>query len=371
MPERVGVVGASARAAVHSLARAGLAAWAVDLFGDRDLRQVARWLQCPLDHYPAALPDLASRFPSGPLLYTGGLENYPELITKLAAKHELWGNPPEVIEHVRDPYLLAAALADKGFAHPTILSAGAPCPATGRWLVKARRSSGGSGVRVASPGHMARAGSYLQEFVPGIPMSAVFVVDQSGADLFGVTEQLIGIPWLHSRPFGYAGNIGPVELAASLRSELTLLGLRLSGEFGLRAVFGVDFILNEGRPWVVEVNPRYLASIEVIEHATRRALWGPMKTSQPDPSRITGKAIYYAPKAITFPPEGPWDADLTGSFDPWRLPGFADIPHPGTTIAAGWPVLTLFAAGSSPAIVRERLQSQVAELDQLFSEASP
>ena len=34
------MVGASARAAVHSLLRAGYSAWAVDLFGDRDLK---RW----------------------------------------------------------------------------------------------------------------------------------------------------------------------------------------------------------------------------------------------------------------------------------------------------------------------------------------
>ena len=37
----VGVVGASARAAVHSLGRAGFATWAVDLFADRDLARVA------------------------------------------------------------------------------------------------------------------------------------------------------------------------------------------------------------------------------------------------------------------------------------------------------------------------------------------
>jgi predicted ATP-grasp superfamily ATP-dependent carboligase len=87
--------------------------------------------------------------------------------------------------------------------------------------------------------------------------------------------------------------------------------------------------------------------------------------------RCVGKAIYYAPHAIRFPQGGTWDADVAGEFDPWRLPGFADIPEPGSTIEPGSPVLTCFAAGSTPAEVRERLQSRAAELDTLFRDAQP
>ena len=78
-----------------------------------------------------------------------------------------------------------------------------------------------------------------------------------------------------------------------------------------------------------------------------------------------GKAIYYAPHAIRFPSCGPWDADLSGTFDPWRLPNFADIPEAGAAIEARHPVLTFFATGTTPTEVRQRLQSRAAELDQL------
>jgi predicted ATP-grasp superfamily ATP-dependent carboligase len=83
---------------------------------------------------------------------------------------------------------------------------------------------------------------------------------------------------------------------------------------------------------------------------------------------LLGKAIYYASRAITFPLSGPWDGDLTGEFDPWRVPQFADIPEPGSAIEPGSPVFTVFATGSTPAEVRERLQSRAAELDVLFQE---
>lgn len=366
--ERVGVVGASARAAAHSLARAGRTAWAVDLFGDRDLTRIAPGVVCPIDRYPGALPALAAQLPPGPLVYTGGLENHPNVIAELAATRPLWGNPPHVIARVRDPHTLAETLEDGGFAVPRVLPARAVCPSAGRWLVKAKRSSGGVGVRWAAPGQPVDSGHYLQEFVPGAPMSAVFVGDGTRTDLFGVTEQIIGAPWLHARPFGYAGNIGPVALAPELQSELIRLGEWLTSAFGLVGVYGVDFILHEGRALVIEVNPRYTASIEVIEHATHRGIWADRGSCVPE-VQVVGKAIYHTGHRIPFPLVGPWDGDLAGDFDPWRLPAFADIPGVGSIIEPGWPVLTILAGGSSTMLVRDRLQSRAAELDALFSKA--
>lgn len=350
-----------------------MAAWAVDLFGDRDLAGVASTALCPFDRYPDDIPALASRFPPGPVLYTGGLENHPRIISKLAATREVWGNPADVLERVRNPHALSAFLADKGFAHPRVLPAHQACPSAGRWLLKARRSSGGMGVRDAGAGEVPSAREYLQEFVPGPAMSAVFVADRSRIELAGVTEQLIGAHWLHGGGYKYAGNIGPAAVSAGVACQLELLGRQLMAVLGLRGVFGVDFVLHDEAPWVVEVNPRYPASVEVLELATGAAVFGqrrdPASGVAGSPS-VVGKAIYYAPRRQSFPAEAPWDADIADPFDPWRVPAFADIPHANAMIEPGWPVLTILAAGSSPAEVRERLQSRAAELDQLLADAS-
>ena len=146
----IGVVGASARAAVHSLARAGLSAWAVDLFGDRDLARVAPCAVCSFVDYPAALPRLAAEFPPGPVLYTGGLENHPTVVAELAATRKLWGNTPDVLERVRDPFRLFPALAAAGFTVPRLIPAGEPCPTDGRWVRKPLRSAAGLGIRFAT-----------------------------------------------------------------------------------------------------------------------------------------------------------------------------------------------------------------------------
>ncbi|AWM36672.1 ATP-grasp domain-containing protein [Gemmata obscuriglobus] len=327
------------------------------------------------------------QFPPGPVLYTGGLENYPHVIARLAESRELWGNPPEVLARARDPFELFPILQRAGFEPPRLVPRGEPCPTEGRWLRKPFASGGGIGIRFTEPGEAASDRHYFQEWVEGVPMSAVFVSDLNempfwpdGTELFGVTQQLIGEPWLHAEPFAYCGNIGPVELPQS--AALWINTLDANRTIGVRGCWGLDFIQRSDSLHPVEVNPRYTAAIEVIELATRSAIMPTHRDCfSSNPTRFhfvapprgcapVGKAIYYAPHAITFPNAGPWDADLAGAFDPWRLPGFADIPDPGSAIQPGWPVLTFFATGSTPADVRERLRSRAAELDRLFAEHS-
>lgn len=352
----VGVVGASARAAVMSLARAGRSAWAVDLFCDRDLKRIAPCVRCPFEQFPHGIPVIAKQFPPGPVMYTGGLENHPDVITDLAKDREILGAGPSELKRLRE--------------RPD--SAGALVPATGRWLVKSFRSSGGLGVRRAVPGETVPDGHYLEEFLDGPVMSAVF----HDGELLGITEQIVGASWLHAREFLYAGNL--VGWALPTRSsgacgelQLTQAFPLTSGAVGgqcppyeiptpavrLAGYSGIDFILKNSTPIVLEINPRYPASVEVIEFARHFGC-------------AVGKAIYFAPRSFAFSRSGPWDADLEGTFEPWRLPTYADIPEPGELMEAGSPVLTFFAAASTADECRERLQSRARELDALFGAIS-
>lgn len=352
-----GVVGASARAAVMTLARAGEPCWAIDLFNDRDLKRLAPCARCPLDRFPHAIPALAEQFPPGPVMYTGGLENYPDVVAELARSRTLIGNDAETVQRIRDPFNLPN--------RPRTLPSGSAIPANGRWLIKSLRSSGGLGVRAATPGEIVPPGHYAQEFIDGPAMSAVFHDEK----LLGVTEQLIGTPWLYAKEFHYAGTLSlvPTLCVGTLLSTLCVaesaqgrdaerpksvptqsVGTRLIGHYG------IDFILNDDRPFIIEINPRYPASLEVIEFANHLHC-------------TVGKAIWFAPHTFRFPDSGPWDADLAGTFDPWRLPGFADIPEPGARFEAGWPVITFFATGATAEECRGRLQSRASELDRLFA----
>jgi predicted ATP-grasp superfamily ATP-dependent carboligase len=384
----IGVVGASARAAVMTLARAGESCWAIDLFNDRDLRRLAPCVRCPLEHFPQAIPELAKQFPPGPVLCTGGLENHPDVIAELLRSRELLGPDPDVVRRVRDPFNLVG--------RPLTLPAGSVVPERspplrggggrlfesnpetllgfsadsgsprhgvadydGGWLLKSLRSSGGLGVRWAKPGEAVPEGHVAQQFIHGTPMSAVFQDEM----LLGITGQLVGIPWLHAKPFHYAGTIAGAEHnepPGSSRREFDRLRMHIVSSIGcsLRGFHGVDFILHDGTPYILEINPRYPASVECIEFANHLRC-------------TVGKAIWFAPHAFRFPDSGPWDDDLAGAFDPWRLPNFADIPEADEPFEAGNPVITFFATGRNAEECRERLQSRAAELDRLFARTLP
>lgn len=221
-------------------------------------------------------------------------------------------------------------------------------------------------------------------------MSVLFVSDldetpfwPEGTDLFGVTEQLIGEPWLHARPFAYCGNIAPIRLPEKAEAVISINSLVANRSLRLLGLWGLDFVLAGDTAYPVEVNPRYTAAVEILELGTRTSVMAthdecfsgklglakfkiPRRYDSP-----VGKAIYYAPHTLRFPHSGPWDTDLAGDFDPWRLPNFADIPEAESMIEAGHPVLTFFAQGSTPVEVRQRLQSRAAELDLMFQECTP
>src|ERR1051325_6805760 len=90
MSAHVIILGASTRAAAFSAARAGLSPWCVDLFADADLSRRFPVRKVPLADYPHALLAALNDAPPGPVIYTGGLENHPSLLERIA--RPLWGN---------------------------------------------------------------------------------------------------------------------------------------------------------------------------------------------------------------------------------------------------------------------------------------
>src|SRR5947209_1481935 len=114
------LVGASVRAAAASALRAGLRPWCLDLFGDADLRAMAPSYRCPAGEYPRGLLPIFREAPEAPWLYTGGLENHPNLVRELAALRPLWGNGPYELAAVRSPFRLARLLDEEGLPYPEV-----------------------------------------------------------------------------------------------------------------------------------------------------------------------------------------------------------------------------------------------------------
>jgi predicted ATP-grasp superfamily ATP-dependent carboligase len=386
------IFGASARAAAFSALRAGLRPWCADLFADTDLRACCPSLALAPGSYPQGFVQASRQGPPGPWLYTGGLENRPDLVRRLARQRPLWGNDASVLRIVRSPRAVRELLRGPGLPCPPVRLRADKGPRHGRWLVKPYKGAGGTGIRFWVGADSLPRGRrvYFQQFIEGDACSALYVCDGYEAQLLGVAQQLIGLDCLHARPFAYCGSIGPIQVSAAVRMALERLGGVLVRGSGMRGLFGVDFILRDGVPWPVEVNPRYTASVEVLEHALglpalelhRRqfesdgqrgalASWGSEHRGANAPrSPLAGKAILFARAPVVFPADGPWRDTLEQMPERlhedrlWEVPAFADIPSAGQRIEAGRPVLTFFAVGGSPAGCRDNLLQMAADLDQ-------
>jgi predicted ATP-grasp superfamily ATP-dependent carboligase len=363
------ILGASTRAAAFSALRAGFEPVCADLFADRDLRSVTAVQRIAADHYPRALAAVAERASAGPWIYTGSLENHPRLVARIARHRPLWGNDAPILRAVRDPLAVAEALHRAGLPAPAVRSDPRGLKRDGSWLVKPLASGGGRGIVPLKHGHgqvgAAARPCYYQQRITGPSFAAVFVASQptSTTRLVGITRQVVGRARF---PFAYVGSLGPWPLAERVRERIERVGRTLAAASGLVGLFGVDLILRDGTPWPVEVNPRYTASVEVLELGLGRALLaeharacdpaanvGPLPPWPLPRPRVVGKLVVFAPTRCYFP-GAPEPAPV--SDDPFAFRTIADVPDQGAHFEPGEPVLTVFAQGSTIDDCRLRLR---------------
>jgi predicted ATP-grasp superfamily ATP-dependent carboligase len=375
-PVNIIIFGASVRAAAFSALRAGLWPWCADLFADQDLKMRCAVRRLPVRYYPHGFEAISTQGPPGPWIYTGGLENHPAVIERISEKRCLWGNGSAALALARSPMILAEVFRLNGVRYPVTLSSSIDLPRVGRWLVKPVKSAGGVGIRFADLRRERRPGNqvYFQEYIEGIPCSAVYAGLKHDTSLLGVSRQLVGEGWLNAAPFHYCGSIGPLNLEAAIQKNLEKIGIVLNRRCHLRGLFGVDFILVDGIPWPVEVNPRYPASVEILEYGTgiqalswHRLAFDSGMPKPPSPSHeksIVGKAILFAKDRLKFPGEGPWTRSLMHPKSIDEMPDFADIPSSSQTIEAGRPVLTFFSRSVSVSGCLDNLKQIAQDLDQ-------
>jgi uncharacterized protein len=337
---RILVVAVSARMLAELAAADGHEVFALDHFGDVDLRAIAPGATA---HSADALAKLAVDTETDAVVYGAGFENRPDLVRRLARGRELLGTPPERLADVRDPWSVGAAARAVGARFPET-HAGATGEA-GPWLRKPRRGGGGRGVRRWTGGAL-RRGEILQRQVPGLSCSAVAIGDGSRATVLGVTEQLH-----RARGFGWMGNVVPPRLPgdelAELDGQLRRVCEEVASRFGVRGAFGVDAVWDGRHAWALEVNPRPPASLELFGPGCFEAhVRGARAQDVSGFSSLRGptvKLVLYADRDLRAPDPGWWPEGLV-----------RDVPHAGEEIKRGAPVCTLISAATTVSELLER-----------------
>jgi predicted ATP-grasp superfamily ATP-dependent carboligase len=343
------IVGVSTRGLAESAARAGYEVVAIDGFGDLDLRVHARTVTVARVDGRFSIPTAlaaAREVPRDVSCYVASFENHPKAVEALASAYPLWGNAPAVLARVRDPVQLARALAAHGLPTPAVRLAAPPGRPGRRWLMKPRASGGGSGI-VSWRGGRVPARRYLQERVVGTSGSVVFAADGRRTIVLGISRALAGHPAFGATGFTYCGSI-LLDPEAPLFEYACRLAALVTAEFGLVGVNGVDFVAAHGIPFAIEVNPRYTASMELVERAYgisifethARACAGSLPEFSISRHKVEtwGKAVVYARRSVTPSDTERWLAD----------PDLRDVPIPGESIARGHPICTIFARERDP-----------------------
>jgi predicted ATP-grasp superfamily ATP-dependent carboligase len=371
------IVGLSTRAIAESATRSGHPIITLDYFGDRDQRS---WVEnyalqrdFGLPFSASALLQASKGLDYGTLVYVSNLENHPRIVGQLGRGRVLLGNPPAVLRRVRDWRKLRAfcSTTPQGWGCtapllcPTTLLPGEEPKAQSdrRWLRKPIRSGGGHDIGFWAGERLSKA-HLLQEYIQGRAASAAFIADGERCVVIGLTEQLIGRPELGAQGFAWCGNILPFPADSGqwsgLLSRVERMASALTHDFGLRGVNGMDLLIAQSEggemlPFLVEVNPRYTASMELVERAYGLGVFAlhvaatdgqlpAFSLAKLPASPYFAKGIVYARTAVTMP-----------ETEGWMQTGRRDIPYPGERIEAGHPVCTVLTQGES----RESCWSQL------------
>jgi predicted ATP-grasp superfamily ATP-dependent carboligase len=370
-PIHVLIAGVSVRAAAASAARAGFSVTAIDAFGDRDQHPSVCILALPRDFGVPFSARAAARATWGvecdAVVYLSNFENHPQAVARLAEGRTLWGNPPAVLKHVRNPLIVSEALRKRGIAAPEV-SMESASKAVGRWLVKPLKSGGGHGVRLWR-GKLPR-GCYRQQLVDGTSGSLVFVGAGRRAVPLGMSRQLVGESEFGSTGHRYCGSIlassGDPQFSQDegLAEATEVLATVLAEEFNLVGLNGIDFVARDGSPFVVEVNPRWSASMELIEHVYGLSVFQTHASActsgilpQFDFRRARrgagalGKAVVFARRDVTVGDTSEWLAGRAAG----HATRISDVPQSGQRVSAGRPVCTVFARGVDAAACHAEL----------------
>lgn len=405
--QRLVIVGASGRSAAQRASLLGMEVIAIDQFGDRDLKSVAQvhsthsvldqdeltwqtWCQVHLPPHPG----LNRCQP--PLLLCGGMENRADVMDWFTRSSLACGWNLKMLEELRSPDAWQRWANGAGLLWPETRCLGwdpqlamdawnpEPC---GDWLAKSRTGAGGLGVRKWH-GETLQKSEYLQRLIVGEVLGVTFVNIKEQSYLAGCMKSWTEESFWGPLPFIYRGSVGPIPLSIDEQQRLLNFANRVRDETGLQGVWQADFVKNQDGWWLLEINPRWSSSMELLEVSYGISLvarhvaavlgtglstmspidWNDYALRSREPiGSIIGKVVQYARGELS--PDhamlerwwaARWDGMAASLLKGNRL---ADIPGETTVIPFGYPVCTEYAVGRSIDQVRDQLQRSIISQD--------
>jgi predicted ATP-grasp superfamily ATP-dependent carboligase len=358
----------SARSLASSASHAGFAALSIDVFGDDDTREMS-FASVKLDgglsqgltpdKVACAVETLISAYDPVGLVYGAGFEHQPETIAAIARRTRIFGNKAETLKRAKDPVALARVCEANGVRHPQV--AFAPPDEPELWLMKRKGGAGGAHIAAAAGPGPALPDCYYQLRVTGASVSALFLATEKKADIIGLSMQ-----WTAptpASPFRYGGAAGPVDIDPAQAEEIARSVAIIASELDLVGLNSVDFLVSAEAAWLIEINPRPGATLDVFESNEAPLFARHVAACEGRLTRASPSFAFKAAEIVYVP------CDIVvrrgRNWPDWAV----DRSPPGTRIVVGEPLCTVLASGVTFDLARARASEQARKIIALVQEA--
>jgi hypothetical protein len=164
-------------------------------------------------------------------------------------------------------------------------------------------------------------------------------------------------------PFRYGGAAGPVDIDRAQAEEIVRSVAAITSELNLVGLNSADFLVSTDAVWLLEINPRPGAALDVFESKETplfaRHVGACEGRRMPTSSSFAVKAAQtvYAPYEVAVREGLNWPD--------WVV----DRSPPGTHLSAGCPVCTVIASGATVDLARARASERARKIIALVQEA--
>ncbi len=211
----------------------------------------------------------------------------PDVLARIAIRARIEFPPYRTCRSIKTP---ANSSHDRV---PKPILPNAACDLPGRWLIKRRFSSGGWGVGWAPESASSKSitikdNELCQLWKAGRSFGVAFISDGQNAIMTGVCRSMFTA--VRSQRFIYAGSYGPIRMPESIQRKLLAIGQQAVTQLGLAGLFNADVLIDrDDQIWLLEINPRWSASMECLERS-----WSQSTSNDTSPSSLIGWVMQIA-----------------------------------------------------------------------------
>ncbi|MHA1377856.1 MAG: ATP-grasp domain-containing protein [Candidatus Helarchaeota archaeon] len=369
---------------------------AVDYWGDQDLIKLTknvkivkkRGNQSNLDKGELLVKEAKKTFNKNQnidgIVIGSGLDDRPDLWEELNSLAPVYGNSPPVLKRARSVLNLFEEVKRKKISCPVTRLVTTEEDAVKATMdinlpvvLKPMAGAGGVNIRIAYNKEQLKyyyneirnntknEQVLIQEYIKGVDISSMTLSSDKEHRILSINKQLIGVKEVRAPSnFSYCGNFIPFKTTENVSKNIESASEKIAQLLGLKGINGTDFVLKEENPFLMEVNPRFPGTFELVENILEvnllkihiNACKGKLPLKRFPYLKYGLKFIVFSDGEHTLP-------ELSS------IENLYDIPFPGTKVNKGSPICTIQTFGSSPNQINLIAKDRIKEIYSLLKDS--